>query len=158
MALILLLPVAIVVYIVSLLLVRLLSRYRELSADRGSAIITGHPSHLINALLKISGVMQQVPTRDLRAGGGGAMNQFYIIPQIRGRSIIELFSTHPSLEKRIRAAEAHGTDDGTVMGLLDALRRKHRPMPLEGISSLPAAAAGLSAAGLDVLRCRRHMP
>ncbi len=99
---IILLPVAIAVYFVSLLLVRLLSRYRELSADRGSAIITGHPSHLINALLKISGVMQQVPTRDLREGGGRAMNQFYIIPQIRGRSIMDLFSTHPSLEKRIR--------------------------------------------------------
>jgi len=101
-ALILLLPVAIIVYIASLLLVRLLSRYRELAADRGSAIITGQPSHLINALLKISGIMQQVPTRDLRAGGGGAMNQFYIIPQIRGRSIFELFATHPSLERRIR--------------------------------------------------------
>ncbi|OPY27144.1 MAG: heat shock protein HtpX [Methanocella sp. PtaU1.Bin125] len=99
---ILLLPVALVVYFASLLLVRLLSRYRELAADRGSAYITGQPSHLINALLKISGVMQQVPTRDLRAGGGGAMNQFYIIPQIRGRSIFELFSTHPSLERRIR--------------------------------------------------------
>jgi len=100
--LILLLPVAIVVYIASLLLVRLLSRYRELAADRGSVIITGQPSHMINALLKISGVMQQVPTRDLRSGGGGAMNPFYIIPQIRSSSIFELFSTHPSLEKRIR--------------------------------------------------------
>jgi heat shock protein HtpX len=99
---ILLLPVAIVVYFVSLLLVRLLSRYRELAADRGSAIITGHPSHLINALLKISGVMQQVPKRDLRADGGATMNQFFIIPQIRGRSILSLFATHPSLEKRIR--------------------------------------------------------
>ena len=95
--------VALIVYVVSLLLVRLLSRYRELAADRGSAIITGRPRTLINALTKISGQMQHIPKKDLRAEQG--MNQFFIIPAISGRSIAELFSTHPSLEKRIRELE-----------------------------------------------------
>ena len=95
--------VALFVYFVSLILVRLLSRYRELAADRGSAIITGKPRTLISALTKISGQMQYIPKRDLRAEQG--LNQFFIIPAISGRSIAELFSTHPSLEKRIRALE-----------------------------------------------------
>ena len=95
--------VALFVYFISLILVRLLSRYRELAADRGSAIITGKPRTLINALTKISGQMQQIPKKDLRAEKG--LNQFFIIPAISGRSIAELFSTHPSLEKRIRALE-----------------------------------------------------
>lgn len=95
--------VSFMVYIASLLLVRLLSRYRELAADRGSAIITGHPETLISALLKISGVMERMPKRDLRAEEG--MNQFFIIPAISGQSIMDLFSTHPSLDKRIRQLE-----------------------------------------------------
>ncbi len=95
--------VSAVVYFVGMLLVRLLSRYRELAADRGSAIITGHPSHLISALLKISGVMERVPKRDLRAEQG--LNQFFIVPMIAGRSIFELFATHPPIEKRIRQLE-----------------------------------------------------
>jgi heat shock protein HtpX len=95
--------VSAIVYFVGMLLVRLLSRYREYAADRGSAIITGHPSHLISALLKISGVMERVPKRDLRASEG--MNQFFIIPQLTGRSLMELFSTHPPMEKRIRQLE-----------------------------------------------------
>ena len=95
--------VSLIVYVVSLLLVRLLSRYRELAADRGSAIITGHPETLISALLKISGVMDRMPTKDLRAEQG--MNQFFIIPAITSRSIMDLFSTHPSLEKRIQQLE-----------------------------------------------------
>ncbi|WP_424357603.1 zinc metalloprotease HtpX [Methanocella sp. MCL-LM] len=94
---------ALIVYFVSLLLVRLLSRYRELAADRGSAIITGRPRTLITALTKISGQMQRIPKKDLRAEQG--MNQFFIIPAISGRSIAELFSTHPSLERRIRELE-----------------------------------------------------
>lgn len=93
---------SIVVWIISSLLIRALSRYREFAADRGSAVITGHPSHLVSALLKISGAMERVPTDDLRKAEG--MNAFYIIPISRS-SIMALFSTHPSLEKRIAALE-----------------------------------------------------
>jgi heat shock protein HtpX len=100
---ILIFVVSAIVYFVGMLLVRLLSRYREYAADRGSAIITGHPSHLISALLKISGVMDRVPKRDLRAPEG--MNQFFIVPQLTGQSLMELFSTHPPIEKRIRMLE-----------------------------------------------------
>ncbi|HEY3273339.1 MAG TPA: zinc metalloprotease HtpX [Methanocella sp.] len=95
--------VSAIVYFFGMLLVRMLSRYREYSADRGSAIITGHPSHLISALMKISGVMDRVPKKDLRAPEG--MNQFFIVPQLTGRSLMELFSTHPPIEKRIRQLE-----------------------------------------------------
>jgi len=95
--------VSMVVYVVSLLLTRLLSRYRELAADRGSAIITGRPAWLISALLKISGQMERMPKKDLRSEEG--LNQFFIVPAISGRSILELFATHPSLEKRIRQLE-----------------------------------------------------
>lgn len=90
---------AIVVWFVSMLLIRALSRYREFAADRGSAIITGQPSNLASALLKISGRMQRIPERDLREVQGA--NAFFIIPAVRGDSVMELFSTHPSLEKRL---------------------------------------------------------
>jgi heat shock protein HtpX len=95
--------VAMVVYVASLLLTRLLSRYRELAADRGSALITGRPSWLISALLKISGQIERMPKQDLRTEEG--LNQFFIVPAISGRSIFELFATHPSLDKRIRQLE-----------------------------------------------------
>ena len=95
--------VSIVVWIISFLLIRALSRYREFAADRGSAIITGRPSNLASALMKISGMMENVPTRDLREVE--AMNAFFIIPAISGESIMNLFSTHPSVEARIRALE-----------------------------------------------------
>lgn len=93
-----------IVWVISFFLIRALSRYREFAADRGSAIITGHPSYLISALLKISGQMERVPQRDLRAVEG--MNQFFIVPAISGSSLLELFSTHPSIEKRIARLEA----------------------------------------------------
>ncbi len=96
--------VSIVVWIISFLLIRALSRYREFAADRGSAIITGQPSHLASALMTISGVMERVPSRDLRDVEG--MNAFFIIPAISGNSIMNLFSTHPTVEARIRALEA----------------------------------------------------
>src|SRR3990170_5123284 len=95
--------VSLVVWIISFLLIRALSRYREFAADRGSAIITGQPSHLASALMTISGVMERVPSRDLREVEG--MNAFFIIPAISGGSIMNLFSTHPSVEARIRALE-----------------------------------------------------
>jgi heat shock protein HtpX len=95
--------VSIVVWIISFLLIRALSRYREFAADRGSAMITGQPSHLASALMTISGVMERVPSRDLREVE--AMNAFFIIPAISGDSIMNLLSTHPSVEARIRALE-----------------------------------------------------
>lgn len=94
--------VSIIVWIVSFLLIRALSRYREFAADRGSAMITGQPTQLISALRKISGTMANVPTEDLRKVEG--MNAFFIIPAISG-SLMNLFSTHPSMEKRIAALE-----------------------------------------------------
>lgn len=93
--------VSLIVWIISFLLIRALSRYREFAADRGSAVITGQPSHLASALMNISGVMERVPSRDLREVE--AMNAFFIIPAVSGESIMNLFSTHPSVEARIRA-------------------------------------------------------
>ncbi len=95
--------VSLVVWIISYILIQALSRYREFAADRGSAIITGQPSHLASALMAISGVMERVPSRDLREVEG--MNAFFIIPAISGDSIMNLFSTHPTVEARIRALE-----------------------------------------------------
>ncbi|HUW66462.1 MAG TPA: zinc metalloprotease HtpX [Candidatus Nanoarchaeia archaeon] len=95
--------VSILVWIISLILIRTLSRYREYSADRGAALITGTPSHLASALMKISGIMPRIPKDDLRKVEG--MNAFFIIPAISGSSLMSLFSTHPSVEKRIAALE-----------------------------------------------------
>lgn len=94
---------AAVVWVISFLLIKALSRYREFAADRGSAVITGRPSHLASALMKISGLMERVPTNDLRSVEG--MNAFFIIPAISGESIFNLFSTHPTVEQRIAALE-----------------------------------------------------
>jgi heat shock protein HtpX len=95
--------VSIVVWVVSFLLIRALSRYREFSADRGAAIITGQPANLASALMKISGIMDRVPRDDLRKVEG--MNAFFIIPALSGSSIMDIFSTHPSVEKRIAKLE-----------------------------------------------------
>lgn len=95
--------VSLIVWVISFLLIRALSRYREFSADRGAAIITGKPSKLASALMKISGTMQRVPSEDLRKVEG--MNAFFIIPAISGSSIMQLLSTHPSTEKRLAALE-----------------------------------------------------
>lgn len=89
------------VWAISFLLIRALSRYREYSADRGSAILTGRPSQLVSALMKISGQMERVPSTDLREVEG--MNAFFIIPAISGSSLMTLFATHPSIEQRIAA-------------------------------------------------------
>jgi len=94
---------SVVVWIVSSLLIRALSRYREYAADRGSAVITGQPSNLASALMKISGVMPRIPKEDLRKAEG--MNAFFIIPAISGSSIMNLLSTHPPTEKRIAALQ-----------------------------------------------------
>jgi heat shock protein HtpX len=88
-----------VVYIVSFFLMLALSRYREFAADRGSALITGRPSALASALVHISGAMEQVPTKDLRAAE--RMNAFYIVPTSVKGAVQTLFATHPPMEKRI---------------------------------------------------------
>ncbi|WP_052605673.1 zinc metalloprotease HtpX [Acidithrix ferrooxidans] len=95
----LILVVSVVVYAVSFLITRALSRYRELSADRSGAILIGRPSNLKSALIKITGEMGRIPTRDLRRAS--AFNSFYFAPAISPNSMSGLFSTHPSLEKRI---------------------------------------------------------
>ena len=92
------------VYIVSFILLQTLSRYREFAADRGSAVITGRPSALISALLKISGTMGRIPQRDMRAANS-QLAAFYIFPPKAKQSVATLFSTHPPLEKRIEALE-----------------------------------------------------
>jgi heat shock protein HtpX len=95
--------VSIAVWAVSFILIRALSRYREYAADRGSAIITGQPSVLASALMKISGIMDRVPSQDLRTMEG--MNAFFTVPALSGSSIMDIFSTHPSIEKRIARLE-----------------------------------------------------
>ena len=90
---------AMLTWIISFLIIRAISRYREFAADRGSAQLTGKPVKLANALMKISGTMKQVPTKDLRRVEG--LNAFFIVPAVTGRTIGNLFSTHPPLEKRI---------------------------------------------------------
>ncbi len=94
--------VSLVVWIVSFILIRTLSRYREFAADRGAAIITGQPSHLVSALKKISGF--RVPTEDLRKVEG-PVSALFITPAISGSSFMRLFSTHPPLEARIAALQ-----------------------------------------------------
>jgi heat shock protein HtpX len=96
--------VSAVVYVLSWLLLQALSRYREFAADRGSAIITGRPSALISALLKIDGGMNQIPQRDLRAANG-ELAAFYIFPPKAKQTVASLFSTHPPLAKRIAALQ-----------------------------------------------------
>jgi heat shock protein HtpX len=93
-----------VVYAISFLLIRLLSRYRELAADRSGALLTQNPSALISALQKVSGGMNRIPTQDLRAAE--PLNAFYFAPAMKlsgqgGGGLSAIFSTHPSLDKRI---------------------------------------------------------
>jgi heat shock protein HtpX len=93
------LVVSLVVYAVSFFLTRLLSRYRELCADRSGAYLTMKPRALATALQKIAGGMNAIPTADLRASS--AMNAFFITPAIKGVGLSQLTSTHPSLEQRL---------------------------------------------------------
>jgi len=95
--------VSMVVYAISFLLTRALSRYRELAADRSGAILIGRPSVLASALIKVTGEMSRIPTRDLRKAE--AFNAFFFTPALTqgrgGISISALFSTHPTLERRL---------------------------------------------------------
>ena len=90
---------SIVVYAISFFAVKMLSRYRELAADRAGAFLTGKPSSLANALTKITGDIAAIPQRDLRAAE--PMNAFFIAPAVSGASWRTLTSTHPSLEQRL---------------------------------------------------------
>ena len=94
------LVVAIVTWVVSFLIIRAISRYREYSADRGGAIMTGKPDKLATALLKISGKMKDIPPNELK--NVQKLNAFFIIPALSADSIANLFSTHPPVEKRVQ--------------------------------------------------------
>ena len=99
-AILLVLLASVVVYALSFLLIRALSRYRELSADRSAALLTGRPSALASALTKLSGEMGRIPTRDLRQAE--AYNAFFLVPALaQGFSLTSLFSTHPPLPRRL---------------------------------------------------------
>jgi len=95
----LVLVVSLVVYAISFFLIRLLSRYRELCADRSGAYLTQKPSALASALTKISGEIASIPTRDLRSSQ--PLNAFFIAPAVSGMTLKTLTSTHPSLEQRL---------------------------------------------------------
>ena len=113
------LVISLIVYAVSFFLTRLLSRYRELCADRSGAFLTGKPSALASALTKISGEIARIPNRDLRSAQ--TMNAFFIAPAISGLSWNSITSTHPSLEQRLEqlakiAAELGRPLDGGFPG------------------------------------------
>ncbi len=102
--------ISLVVYAVSFFLTRLLSRYRELSADRAGAYLTQKPSALASALTKITGEIAAIPNRDLRASQ--SMNAFFIAPAISGATMQTLTSTHPSLEQRLEQLAKVATELG----------------------------------------------
>ncbi len=107
----LVMAVSAVVYAISFLLIRALSRYRELAADRAGAMLTGHPSALASALTKVSGEIQAMPTRDLRTAE--AFNAFFFAPALgRGLSVSSLLSTHPTLRKRLDQLASLSTELG----------------------------------------------
>jgi heat shock protein HtpX len=93
--------VSVVTYFLSQILILAISRYREFAADRGSALITGAPEHLMSALQKIASDMFRIPERDLRQVE--TMNAFFIIPTSVKKGAATLFTTHPPLEKRLAA-------------------------------------------------------
>jgi heat shock protein HtpX len=110
--------VGVVVYAVSFLLIRLLSRYRELSADRSGALLTGQPSALASALVKVTGDIARIPMKDLRKAE--PLNAFYFTPALSGRtgqrSLSNIFSTHPSLEKRLAQLDKISKQLGSSAG------------------------------------------
>jgi heat shock protein HtpX len=105
--------VSVAVYAISFLLIRALSRYRELAADRAGAMLTGRPSALASALTKVSGQMSRIPTRDLRSVE--AFNAFFFAPALgAGVSLASLLSTHPTLERRLEQLADLSTQLGEV--------------------------------------------
>lgn len=107
-AMIVVILVSLVVTAVSFVLTRALSRYRELSADRSGAYLTGRPSKLASALVKISGDMGRIPTADLREAQ--SMNAFFIAPALKGETAQVLMSTHPPLQARLDQLARIGAD------------------------------------------------
>jgi heat shock protein HtpX len=105
--------VSVIVYAISFILIRTISRYREYAADRGSAIITGAPENLMSALQKISGHIAQIPQRDLREVQG--MNAFFIIPTNWKTNMSEWMMDHPPLEKRLAALSEIARDMGKAV-------------------------------------------
>ena len=97
-------------YAISFILIRTISRYREYAADRGSALITGAPEHLMSALQKISSGITQIPQRDLREVAG--MNAFFIMPTNCRQQMSEWLMDHPPLEKRLAALAAIAREMG----------------------------------------------
>ena len=104
--------VAVVTWIVSFLIIRAISRYREYAADRGGAAMTGNPDKLADALLKISGKMNNIPTKEIESVQ--KLNAFFIIPALSGNSIANLFSTHPPVEKRVAKLREMKTEMGQL--------------------------------------------
>ena len=108
------LAVSIVTYLVSYILIRTISRYREYAADRGSALMTGAPENLMSALNKIASGITQIPQQDLREVAG--MNAFFIVPTNWRQQVGELFMDHPPLEKRIAALSEIAREMGRPVG------------------------------------------
>jgi heat shock protein HtpX len=108
--------VSILTYVISWMLIMMISRYREYAADRGAALITGAPENLMSALQKIASRMTQIPQQDLREVS--SMNAFFIIPAGWKKSGAELFATHPALEKRLAR-------------LSEIAREMGRPVPVD---------------------------
>ena len=106
--------VAMLTYVLSYVLILMISRYREYAADRGAAIITGAPENLMSALQRIAGQIQQIPQRDLREVQG--LNAFFIVPTNVKSSFAELFMTHPPLEKRLARLSAIAREMGRPVG------------------------------------------
>ncbi|MHB8470981.1 MAG: zinc metalloprotease HtpX [Gaiellaceae bacterium] len=102
--------VSVVTYAISFILIRTISRYREYAADRGSALITGAPEHLMSALQKIASNITQIPQKDLREVAG--MNAFFIVPTNWRAQVGELFMDHPPMEKRLAALAAIAREMG----------------------------------------------
>jgi heat shock protein HtpX len=107
--------VSIITYVISYVLMMMISRYREYAADRGAAVITGAPEYLMSALQKIASRMTQIPQRDLREVSG--MNAFFIVPTSVKRGFAELFMTHPPLEKRLARLAAISREMGRPVEL-----------------------------------------
>jgi heat shock protein HtpX len=102
--------VSLLTYVISYVLILMISRYREYAADRGSALITGAPEHLMSALQKIASRITQIPQQDMREVAG--MNAFFIIPTSVKKAGAELFMTHPPLEKRLARLSAIASEMG----------------------------------------------
>jgi heat shock protein HtpX len=102
--------VSVLTYVISFILIRTISRYREYAADRGSALITGAPENLMSALQKIASGITQIPQQDLREVAG--MNAFFIVPTNWRQQVGELFMDHPPMEKRLAALAAMAREMG----------------------------------------------